>query len=204
MESRKHELDKAAFRKQMGKQRSGITGEQRALRSAEACSHGAAWLEGRGISSFMVYLAIRSELDLTELIEWGWRTGRQVVAPRCHESDRSMTLYHLESWSQLEQGAYGIMEPSRQLAREIPLSDAPEAIFVPGLAFDRRGGRLGYGGGYYDRFAQAIAGQREGNAVKPIWIGAAYEEQLTAAVPLEEHDAVMDGIVTERQLYIIE
>lgn len=185
----------------MAKLRNSIPAEERARWSAEACAHATAWIEEQSIDSFMVYLAIRSELDLTSLIEWGWRTGRTVIAPRSNETDRSMTLYHLEDWSQLEKGTYGILEPSPSLARETRIM--PQVVFTPGLAFDRNGGRLGYGGGYYDRFARANSDISKSDAVKPLWIGTAYEAQLIDAVPTEGHDAVMDGIVTERQLYKI-
>ncbi|MOA35167.1 5-formyltetrahydrofolate cyclo-ligase family protein [compost metagenome] len=77
----------------------------------------------------------------------------------------------------------------------------PEVVFVPGLAFDRQGGRLGYGGGYYDRFAARLSMQ-DGTAQQMLWLGAAFEKQLIAHVPLERHDLKMNGIVTELAVYI--
>jgi len=195
--------NKSDFRNEMKAIRDSFPAEKRLNGSAKACKHAADWMELRGISVFMVYLAFRSELDMKQLIEWGWRTGRKVIVPRTNKADHSMSLHVLEDWSQLEAGAYGILEPSIEKTIQSAI-EAPQAVFVPGLAFDQAGSRLGYGGGYYDRFAQK-AGRFDGRKLKDqIWIGAAFEKQIVSAVPLEAHDVRMDGIVTEEQLFIID
>ncbi|MNJ62482.1 5-formyltetrahydrofolate cyclo-ligase family protein [compost metagenome] len=151
----------------------------------------------------MTYVPFRSELDLSGLMEWGWRTGRAIIVPRCKADDFSMSLYYLRSWDELAPGAYGIREPDPEAAVPVERGLVPEVVFVPGLAFDRRGGRLGYGGGYYDRFAASLRMQ-DGTAPQMLWIGAAFEKQLIADVPLELHDLKMNGIVTEVAVYIDE
>jgi 5-formyltetrahydrofolate cyclo-ligase len=191
---------KAAYRSLLAKQRNEWTAGQKQLWSSAACKHAAQWLEERRIHTFMVYAAFRSELDLRELIEWGWQAGKDVIIPRCVAADKSMTLHHLRGWDELIPGAYGIMEPNPAATLPIEDSFVPEAIFVPGLAFDRNGGRIGYGGGYYDRFAQAVRSRTE-HAGQPLWVGVGYETQLAEDIPLEQHDLRMDCIVTEQQLY---
>ncbi|WP_424767976.1 5-formyltetrahydrofolate cyclo-ligase [Paenibacillus sp. sgz302251] len=188
---------KAGIRKHITQKRSGLSVEQRERWSEQACVIAGAFLESRAAAVFMVYVPFRSELDLSGLIEWGWHTGRKVVVPRCVAADRSMTLHYLRSWDELVPGAYGIREPNVVMTPPLAEDFVPDVVFVPGLAFDRQGGRLGYGGGYYDRFAERIK-QSES---KPIWIGAAFEAQLVERVPVEPHDFPMNGIVTERGIY---
>jgi len=92
-----------------------------------------------------------------------------------------------------EVGAFGIPEPRDDAARLFePGMAGRTAVIVPGLAFDARGGRLGRGGGYYDRFLGRASMQR---AIK---IGVCWELQLIEAVPTESHDVVMDWVCHER------
>lgn len=193
--------NKAYMRNQMTFKRNGLSSEQRNLWSEAACANAQELVESRGAAAFMIYVAFRSELDLSALMEWGWRTGRAVIVPKCEASDRSMTLYELRSRDELKAGAYGIMEPDPHKAAKVQVA-MPEIVFVPGLAFDRHGGRLGYGGGYYDRFAEAIRSARQEHE-ETLWLGMAFEEQLTDEVPLEPHDLRMNGIITEQSVYML-
>ena len=194
--------DKAYIRKEMEIKRNSISPEQRKLWSQSACAKAEILLESRSITAFMVYVSFRSELDLSRLIEWGWQTGRDVIAPRCIAEDRSMTLHYLRSWDDLMPGAYGIMEPNPAVTPPIDDGYAPDVVFVPGLAFDRQGGRLGYGGGYYDRFAETVI-RGAGGQARTLWIGMSFEAQLMANVPLKEHDLIMNGMITEQDVYLL-
>ncbi len=169
--------------------------------SDTACQKAVDWIREQGdspIRSVMAYVPFRSELDTTLLIEWCWRTGVTVIMPRCIRSDRSMTLHVVRAWDELSPGAYGIREPHPESAERCPPAFIPDVVFVPGLAFDRHGGRLGYGGGYYDRFhdrLKRLAG--ESGRAMPHWIGLGFETQAVAAVPMDEHDARMHAVITE-------
>nr|MBC9203618.1 5-formyltetrahydrofolate cyclo-ligase [Paenibacillus sp. PL91] len=187
----------------MAIKRNSLSSEQRKLWSEQACSNAEKWLEKYKEAALMVYVPFRSELDLAHLIEWGWRTGRNVIAPRCVASDRSMTLHYLRSWDDLMPGAYGIMEPNPAVTLPIDDGYVPDIVLVPGLAFDRKGGRLGYGGGYYDRFAEAANSHNPNNATKALWLGVSFEAQFIDDVPTEEHDLKMDGWITESGVYML-
>ncbi len=193
---------KAHIRNMMTQKRNSLSDEQRRISSESACLSAQKWLESRSAESFMVYAPFRSELDLTLLVEWGWKSGRAVIVPRCKAEDRTMTLHYLRSWDELVPGAYGIMEPHS--AASPPINDfVPDVVFVPGLAFDRAGGRLGYGGGYYDRFAEAQLACSEAAERTSLWIGAAFEIQLIDDVPIEKHDLQIDGLLTEQGIYMV-
>ena len=100
----------------------------------------------------------------------------------------TLSLFCIENAEELHKGAYGILEPSTK--RPVAENDI-DVIIVPGLAFDRRGGRMGFGAGYYDRLLIKT------NAVK---IGLCYDFQLMDSVPSEEHDVPMDYIITEKEI----
>lgn len=154
---------------------------------------------GAPVRSVMAYVPFRSELDTTLLIEWCWRRGLTVIVPRCTRSDRSMELYAIKAWDELMPGAYGIREPDPSAAERCKPGFVPDIVFVPGIAFDRHGGRLGYGGGYYDRFRDRLSMlTRASGSAMPAWIGLGFETQLLAAVPMDVHDAFVDGIITEQ------
>lgn len=204
MIERNQSIDKADVRKQMAQKRNSLSTEERKLKSEAACEKAKVLLDNLSIKTFMVYIPFRSELDLSALIEWGWQTSRDVIVPRCVYDDRSMTLHLLRSWDELIPGTYGIMEPNPLLTPTINIELVPEIVFVPGLAFDKNGGRLGYGAGYYDRFATTLLERSDTDpSLRTLWIGTAFEEQVIDKVPMEDHDLPLDGILTEQGVYMI-
>lgn len=118
------------------------------------------------------------------------------MLPKVRKQDGSMSVYRFQSWDELIPGAFGILEPNPDQAE--PAADiVPQAVFVPGAGFDRYGGRMGYGGGYYDRYRAAFAAQHK---VIPLWIGLGFSSQLISNIPMEPHDTVLDGLITEQGL----
>lgn len=184
--------------------RDSLSSERRTEWSSAACGHLAEWVELRQYSAVMVYISFRSELNLKHFVEWCWVKGIDVIAPRCVNEDRSMTLHRLRNWDELQSGMYGIMEPNADLTPALSNDFLPDMVAVPGLVFDLRGGRMGYGGGYYDRFADALLQKNTASARKDIpWIGVGFEAQLVEEVPLEAHDIRLDGIVTEKAMRLL-
>jgi 5-formyltetrahydrofolate cyclo-ligase len=144
------------------------------------------------IHTYFIYVAFRSEVETLPLIKRLLAAGRQVAVPLTRTSPPHLEGYLLgDPDRDLRPGSFGIPEPDpARLPRVEPA--AIEAVILPGAVFDRQGGRLGYGGGYYDRFlAEAPAALR---------IGLAFELQVVAAVPLEPHDQLLDYLVTEEEV----
>lgn len=133
--------------------------------------------ESKADITVAAYLATPYEANIDRFIAQLLERAILVSAPRGNY------FAPLESLDAVTIGRFGVREPSTE-TREI----APSVIFVPGLFFDRNGGRLGFGGGWYDR---ALA--RFPQAVK---IGIAFVEQIIPAVPREPHDIAMDFVVT--------
>jgi 5-formyltetrahydrofolate cyclo-ligase len=137
-----------------------------------------------------VYWPIRSELNTRPLIEaLAARGGLRVVLPVMHKVRQPLMFRVFTPGDDLVKGPYGLSEPA-------PEKEAldPDIIFSPLAAFDRRGFRLGYGGGIYDA---TLAGLRPKKRV--VVVGLAYACQEADRVPTEPHDERLDYVVTERE-----
>ncbi|GGG21308.1 5-formyltetrahydrofolate cyclo-ligase [Paenibacillus abyssi] len=201
MEESGASVQKQAIRQHMNRLRNGITEEHRSEWSRLICNRAAEWLQASGGKNVMLYVAFRSEVDTRPLVEWAWQAGLTVIVPLSDPLSRTMTLYELRDWSELRPGAYGILEPDPGKAAVCSEDFVPDAVFVPGLSFDTAGGRLGYGGGYYDRFRERLLSKLGPGRPMPCWIGLAFEAQLADRIPREPHDANVDAVMTERTLY---
>ena len=183
--------DRAAIRKEMRALRSALSqAEQDAAAQAvlERLKTLKAYTQARCV---MAYAAARGELSLTPVMEELLDRGCMLALPRC-EAPGVMTARRVESLSQLAPGAYGLAEPSPEC--EILDPALLDLILVPGTAFDRAGGRVGQGGGYYDRFLPGTQALR---------VGVCHHFALQNSVPMSTHDQKMDMIITPQETVII-
>jgi len=117
-----------------------------------------------------------------------WPEGKRLALP--HVEGDELSVHWVACREELVPGKFGILEPR---------ADAPSAgrsfdlILVPGMAFDRAGGRLGRGRGYYDRFLASASG---------LVAGVCFDDQLVSEVPREPHDARMDAVVTRSEIVL--
>ncbi len=93
-----------------------------------------------------------------------------------------------------------MLEPGREAPRWNGLAaPGPTLVLVPGLAFTKNGGRLGRGGGYYDRFIANVRLEFQTSGEKPpLFFGFAFASQVLQILPLESHDETLDGMITEK------
>ena len=188
---------KAELRAHKASLRDTLPGSLREELSSKVCHHAAELLRSGGMSSMLVYVPFRSELDTRPLIAWAWENGIDVIVPRSLRENGMMELYGIRSWGELVKGAYGIPEPDPLRAEKCREDVVPDIVWVPGLAFDLSGGRLGYGGGYYDRLRDRLQLETAGENRKPLWVGLGFEVQVSDQVPMECHDLRLDGLITE-------
>lgn len=136
------------------------------------------------------YSPLRFEVDVSAVTERAWALGKTVGLPRVVANTGTMQLHAYRLGDTLVESAFVVKEP----AESAPLLDARsvDLVLVPGLAFDARGYRLGFGQGFYDRFLPTLP-----NAVR---VGVAFELQLLAEVPAQAHDAPVDFLATERRV----
>ncbi len=152
--------------------------------------------EIRAAHIFFIYLHFRSEVQTLDIVRRCLAEGKTVTVPLTMVGEsRLLAVRITDPQNQLEPGYCTIPEPVQSLVPGSVVDPAKiDVVIVPGSVFDRFGGRLGYGGGYYDRFLA----QEAANVLR---IGLAYELQLVDQVPLEPHDQLMDFIVTEKKIY---
>lgn len=168
--------------------RDRLTLEQRIRRSATICLRLTGLPELRSAEVVLAFASFRSEVLTAHFIEWCLQQGKRVALPRI-EGPRLIRAYQINDMEfHLEPRTYGISEPVPGLPEVRP--EDIDAILMPGSAFDRSGGRLGYGGGYYDTFLQ--------QAPQAVRIAACFAAQIVDDVPMDEHDLRVDCLVTEQ------
>ncbi|MGH3146985.1 MAG: 5-formyltetrahydrofolate cyclo-ligase [Rubrobacter sp.] len=143
----------------------------------------------------MAYAGFGSELQTDAFLRHTLSEGKRLLLPRVNRQERLLDVYEVKDPARdLEAGTWGIREPILDLCAPADPS-AAEFVLVPGLAFDSRGGRLGYGAGFYDKLLSASVSPRA-------WLVAgAFEAQMVQEVPLAEHDVLVDLVVTEKGQY---
>lgn len=129
------------------------------------------------------YASLWGEAGTWKFMEAAFRQGKYIAVPRILKKE--MEFYAIYGEKDLEQGIMGIMEPKSSCLK---IRDLEAPVIVPGVAFDRKGNRLGYGGGYYDRFFQKEPLHQR--------IAIAYDFQIFDKIPAEEHDKTVDLIIT--------
>jgi len=169
---------------------------QDALAAGKAISKRLAdWSSWRSSSVVALFATLRGEIDSQPLIELAQRDGKQLLFPRMRVG-QTLEFAVVEEMESLRPGRYGVLEPD--LNCPVQPMTADTIVLVPGCAFDRAGGRLGRGAGYYDRALTSSWDQ----AGRPRFIGVGFERQVVASVPMSSFDVQMDGIVTEAGLFL--
>ena len=183
--------DKNQLRRHFKAVRAGLLeGERRAIDAAIA-GNVAGLPEFAEADGVFTYLSFGAEVDTRILIECAWTVGKAVALPRVVPGTRQMRWYAVDSLDCLERSSFGVEEPPADPAREVTPRDfhTPVAL-VPGLAFDREGYRLGYGG-FYDTFLPTFPGTS---------MGLCRAAQLADHLPHEDYDMPVDEVVTEHGL----
>ncbi len=137
-----------------------------------------------------ITIAIPPEIPTLHMIEQAWREGKEVVVPKCNPENKTMQFKKITTFEQLESVYSGLLEPVESTL-EIN-ADEIDLLIVPGLAFTKEGYRLGFGGGYYDRFLSKYNGPT---------IALAYECQLIDELPIELHDIPVQLVVTNHKVF---
>ena len=144
------------------------------------------------IENYMSYVSIGNEVRTVGIIEKLLEEGKNVSVPLCIPETTGLVasrIYHLD---ELEPTYFGLLEPKKEFIRPVE-PQAIEMILIPGLAFDRKGNRLGLGKGYYDRFLTRLSA----NVLK---IGLAYRFQIIEEVPIGSWDVPLDIIITDKEI----
>ena len=183
-------VEKQHMRKRYTEIRNSITPWDAIQWSNEAIEYAISLVKQHGWTQIMVYIPFRSELQLWPFIEWCWEHQITIIVPKCEVATHTMQLYPLYNKEQLRLGAYHILEPDAQQLS--PIDTIPEAVIVPGLVYTKDGSRLGYGGGYYDRFYELMGQQKQ----QVTWLGIGYEQQVSDYIPMDKYDIKLNILIT--------
>ncbi len=151
-------------------------------------------------NTIMWYLDCRSETRTRDLIPAALESDKKIIVPYCtvdENGDNKLGLWYLENMDELVLGKWDILEPPKDRWGETGKEVAPEEldlVMVPGVGFDRNGGRMGNGQGYYDRLLE----KSRPNA--PL-IAICYESQLFDQILVGPFDVYMDKVITEKAIY---
>ncbi len=141
-----------------------------------------------------IFVSFEKEVHTHKIIQNSLLLGKTVCVPKVVSKDGGMKAIAINSFDELVPGKYGILEPKNALVEIEPINI--DLVLLPGLAFDQYGGRIGYGGGYYDRFLSKVNS-------KTVLIGLAYNFQLVPSVPMAEYDIRTNFVITERNINTI-
>lgn len=181
-------MNKSEIREHMKRLRRELSAEEISKKSAEITSVLFSLDEFSRADTVMVYISAFKEVDTRAIIERLDGEGRKIVVPISNTEDFTITPSYITGFDDMHRGAYGIWEPDEvNEAREEDI----DLIIVPGIAFDERGNRCGFGKGYYDRLLS------ESNAVK---IGLCYDFQIVSELETDEYDIPMDMVISERRI----
>lgn len=184
---------KMAMRRQIKSWRASLSTQEKQAADRRIFRRVVGLREYRTAGQLLVYVSLPIEVDTLELIQRGLRDGKRVAVPRCVEGTRRMEFYYIRSLEDLEPGTYGVLEPVRERCELVRQFQRNGLCLVPALACDRRGFRLGYGAGYYDRFLSAYPGRR---------VGIVYDKNLVPRLWNGRYDVPLELVVTDRRLHI--
>lgn len=186
-------LDKKVIRKKLLEERAKISSND-ILEKSSAIKDTLFSLSQYKESSFIFsFISFKDEVNTHEIIKNSIAIGKKVGVPISVPKTKELLVSEIIDFDkELELGYYGILAPKDEYTR-IVSPKIVDLVLVPGVAFDKRGYRVGYGGGYYDRFFNKL----EKSVIK---IGLCYEMQILTEVPTDNYDIPIDYIITEKGL----
>ncbi|MDR6998746.1 5-formyltetrahydrofolate cyclo-ligase [Neobacillus niacini] len=184
--------DKRSFRKQMMDTLSQVSKpiyEDLSYKIANRLFDDQDWRNARVIG---ITISKVPEVDTYQIIRKAWELGKQVVVPKCLPKEKLLSFRILTEFSQLESVYYGLFEPKEELTKEVE-PGLIDLLIVPGLAYTKEGYRIGFGGGYYDRFLSNYRGKT---------MSLAFDIQVVPEFSIEEHDLPVSKIMTNHEVII--
>ena len=187
--------------------RANMPAEERAAKNAAVCKSVLASATYRFADTLLLYYPRADEVDVLPIARAALEAGKKVAFPKCHPADKSMDFHFVSSVDDFEKGEYDIMEPVNSLGiynKENSLRDNCICI-VPAVVYDKKGYRIGYGGGYYDRYLSgALISEKKvavsGNVITAKGMGVALEFALELTKALygkEKADEVASSVMAK-------
>jgi 5-formyltetrahydrofolate cyclo-ligase len=192
----KYMIDGTQLRKETLAARNRLSKDEIATQSKNICALLLGMPAIKEATCLFVYVNFRSEVATEKLIDELLSMGKEVTVPVTRVQEKRLDAIRIsDRHRDLVPGYCDIPEPREELwtTQLVPPSHI-DTILLPGSVFDRRGGRFGYGGGFYDRFVAAVP-----HATR---IGLAFNLQLVDLAPLAPHDELLDYVVTDKSVVL--
>ncbi|MGL4572166.1 MAG: 5-formyltetrahydrofolate cyclo-ligase [Clostridium sp.] len=180
---------KNELRKEMIKRRNEINNVEKTTMDNKIIETFINTIEYKKCKQILIYIGFGSEINTKKLIEYALEDGKEVYVPKVIKED--MVFIRINNLENLVTSNYGILEP---IGDKSDFNvDKLGIVIMPGVAFDKHGNRIGYGGGYYDKFLN-------NNVINGKKIALLYSFQIIDSIPREEHDIKVDSLITEEKL----
>jgi len=184
-------MDKAQLRSKLRNSLLAVGAEQRERKSHLACERLITTEQFQCASTVMLFLSLPHEVDTSEAILAAWQSDKIVAVPKISWEQRHMMPVQINSLdTDISTHGSGLRYPTA--GAPVPFGEI-DLVVTPGLGFDRKGNRLGRGGGYYDRFFTH-------EQLKACKCGFAFAEQLIDSVPVTDHDQPIDMLITDAEI----
>lgn len=141
-----------------------------------------------------IYVSYNNEVDTKEIIEYSLKNDKIIYVPKINIEDKTMKAIRIHSLNELYVNKYGILEPN--IVDKNYIESDFDLIVLPGIAFDKVGNRIGYGGGYYDKYLSVLE-------CKINKVALAYEFQVIDNIETEKHDIKVDCVITDNEIIYI-
>jgi 5-formyltetrahydrofolate cyclo-ligase len=190
--------EKRALRRAMAEKRDALTQDERDAMTERAVERLLELPEVRAAHTVAGFVSTRSEISTEKLLDELRKREVDVVLPRVSTGliPPRLRFHRVSQRSELVFGIFGLLEPGPDCP-ELPAQDI-DVCMVPGLVFDKRGARIGYGGGYYDELAAFVRAHPEATTAR--FIGYAFDFQVVETCPSGEWDVPLDTIVTDERV----
>ncbi|RVU55124.1 5-formyltetrahydrofolate cyclo-ligase [Anaerosphaera multitolerans] len=186
-------MNKKEFRKELIKKRDALSLDYMKEASEKIAEHLYNLDLYRQSSNIFIFVSYKSEVDTHNIIKRALSEGKNIFIPVVDRETKTMKISRLKDFSQLSESYMGILEPRDE---EIDIVDPEilDLIITPGLAFDKKGYRIGYGGGFYDKFFSSLK-------KKVTKLGIGFDLQYVESLPHEDYDIQIDYFLSEINLY---
>jgi 5-formyltetrahydrofolate cyclo-ligase len=148
--------------------------------------------------NIIIYCGKDEEVQTEKIIKYSLNDGKKIIVPITNVQKRVLEFSEIKDFDQdLEISTFDIPEPKKDRYKPFDL-DKIDLIFVPGVGFDKIGGRLGYGYGYFDKFLSSIINRKIDKFIP--FIGLAFDLQIVEILPTGKNDINIDLIITEKRI----
>ncbi|GEK59395.1 5-formyltetrahydrofolate cyclo-ligase [Marinococcus halophilus] len=179
-------MNKHRLRQKINSSYQALSGSERLKAEKKIYEYLFQWDGWKQADTIAVTVSLKNEINTGPIIETGWQQGKRICVPKIDPEQRGMEFYEIQNFGELERSIGQIYEPKKSVCALVP-PEQLDLILVPGLVFNKEGYRIGFGGGYYDRFL---------NRADFSTAALIHTFQLQEHIPVEAHDVPVQTLIS--------